>query len=340
MQNSSGRSNLPGWLVHCLILGALAIVFALIYFFWSPGAEVRDGRNDLNTNGIWMQHGWLGDDAWFKHNGKDPKRFRDKAILQKTAEDLKKAHIKDVFPHLCPASKSGSLPGADESQVERFLDAFDGFRVMPLVGGVASSDVFLHDIRWRRSFASSCAELLERHPRLAGIHVNIEPLRSGNRDFLQLLQEIRQQIPKDKLLSVAAYPPPSLWQQNADVHWDEAYSRMVASAVDQSVVMLYDTSLHSPGLYEQQVKDWTTNVLDWYNPKEVLLGVPAYDDPGVGYHDPATENLHHALRGINAALNANKPSSYQGICVYSDWQMTPAKWADYFNMFVSHAQEK
>lgn len=39
----------------------------------------------------------------------------------------------------------------------------------------------------------------------------------------------------------------------------------------------------------------THDVPTWYGPNEVLLGVPAYDDAGVGYHDPGTENSLHAL---------------------------------------------
>ena len=47
-----------------LLLVVLALVI-VAYGIWSPGQIVEDGRNDLGQNGIWLQHGWLGDDAWF-----------------------------------------------------------------------------------------------------------------------------------------------------------------------------------------------------------------------------------------------------------------------------------
>ena len=40
-----------------LVLGVLV----LAYLLWSPGLDIHDGRNDLRANGIWLQHGWLGD---------------------------------------------------------------------------------------------------------------------------------------------------------------------------------------------------------------------------------------------------------------------------------------
>ena len=35
---------------------------------------VSDGSHDVKTNGIWLQHGWLGDDKWFQRHKKKPHR--------------------------------------------------------------------------------------------------------------------------------------------------------------------------------------------------------------------------------------------------------------------------
>lgn len=60
----------PPWrtLSACIVL---VIIFLLGYQLWTPGKVVRDGSHDLKTNGIWMQHGWLGDDKWFKRYKKN-----------------------------------------------------------------------------------------------------------------------------------------------------------------------------------------------------------------------------------------------------------------------------
>ncbi len=318
------------WLGHLLIIAVISALFigvlTAFYFLWSPGVDLRDGRNDLQSNGIWLRHNWLGADEWFQRTGNDFSHYRNESNLKKLADDLKSKHIKDVFPHLCPSSPQGNIAPSDQAQVEKFLNAFDGFRVLPWVGGVYGSDVKIEDAQWRTNFAKSCAKLINEHPRLAGIHINIEPLRSGNKDFLLLLEEMRQTLPQGKIISVAAYPPPCIWQQTKELHWDEDYSRKVASLVDQATIMMYDTGLTSPGMYQQQMKDWTHEVLTWYHPKEVLLGIPAYEDAGVGHHDPATENLTNALLGIHAGLEKPHPVSYKGVSIYSEWEMNSAKW--------------
>ena len=323
-----------------LVLLLLLALPALAWFLWSPGADVRDGRHDRGTNGLWMQHGWLGDDSWFTRNHKEDHKtqLRDPAHLQTTAAFLRSQHITDVFPHLCPCSPAGQIAPADDPQVERFLDAFTGFRVMPWVGGVRDVDTHCENPAWRKTFIASCTALLTKHPRLAGVHLNIEPMPSGDPDFLTLLEELRAALPQGKILSVAAYPPPTLWQRTTEVHWDETYFRAVAGRADQMVVMMYDTGLGNAKLYRKLMDDWTTEILARSGRTEVLLGVPAYDDAGVTYHDPRTENLENSLAGIHAALNrAPLPPNYRGISLYSDWQMNDQKWAEYRQRFAAPA---
>jgi len=62
---------------------------------------IRDGRHDLRTNGIWIQHGWLGDDSWFQRNHRDKALFRSDQKVQELADLLGSHGVKYVFPHLC-----------------------------------------------------------------------------------------------------------------------------------------------------------------------------------------------------------------------------------------------
>ena len=101
------------------------------------------------------------------------------------------------------------------------------------------------------------------------------------------------------MLSVAAFPPPTLWHPFGDVHWDEEYYKEVSGRVDQIVVMMYDTALRFQKVYQNLVVHWTREVLDWSNGPEVLLGLPAYQDEDVAYHDPEVENLMNAILGIH-----------------------------------------
>ena len=221
--------------VVALALGA----FVVGYRVWTPGLDVTDGRHDRGRNAIWLQHAWLGADDWFRREHKLDQLadFRDPANIQRLAGLLRAQNITDVFPHMSPANKSGNLPAVDHAQVERFLDAFAGFRVMPWTGGVVDKTCRIRDTKWRRHFVESIIGLLVRHPRFAGVHINIEPCESGNQDFLKLLDGLRQALPDRFLLSVAAYPPPLWWQPFREVHWDGKYLREVAQRADQLAVI-------------------------------------------------------------------------------------------------------
>ncbi|MEE9905981.1 MAG: hypothetical protein K4305_11285 [Chlorobium sp.] len=311
-----------------LLLLAIPALAALAYHARSSCRSVADGRHDLRTNGIWIEHGWLGDDNWFDRNNVERSRFRNTESIRELAVLLATHGVRDVFPHLCPATSEGQIAPADSLQTERFLDGFSGFRVLPWVGGVLRKQCFPDSAEWRENFVSSSAALLQTHPRLAGIHLNIEPVSDGSESFLMLLDELRRAIPKGKIISVAAYPPHMGSRPFSKVHWNRLYYSEVAQRSDQIVPMMYDTSLRSPRLYRKLMSDWAVKVLDWSGKTEVLLGIPAYDDPGAEYHNVETENLPNALSGIDAGLESYRvlPENYAGVAIYCEWEMDSSEW--------------
>lgn len=318
----------PPW--RTVIPGVCGLVAVLVaWLFWSPGLNVRDGRHDRGSNAIWLAHGWLGADSWFHRYGKTNEftRYRDANRIKALADKLRRHGIVEVYPHLCPAAAEGNLPAVDATQVERFLDTFTGFQVVPWIGGPNETSVDLTSAKWRATFVGSVQRLLQEHPRFAGVQINIEPMRDGNADSLKFLVELRGALPPGKLLSVAAYPPPTRWHQFPDVHWGENYFREVAKRVDELAVMMYDTSLRSPRLYQKLMADWTEEVLTWSEGRRVLLGVPTYADEGVGYHDPKAENITNALLGIHRGLaGANLPTNYLGVAIYCEWETDDDEW--------------
>ncbi len=306
--------------------------------FWPRGLDLRDGRHDRRHNGLWLQHGWLGDDLWFSLNDREHLKaeLRAEASVVALRARLDEHGIRDVFPHLCPAQPDGSLLPVDRAATKRFLSVMAGKRVMPWIGGVLGSSAQPHEARWRKSFVASAVALLRRFPEFAGVHLNIEPCPSGHAGYLALLDELRAALPEGKLLSVAAFAPPSLLHPFDDVHWSEAYYREVARRAQQLVPMLYDTSLHFVMPYRGLVKSWAKEVLAWSEGSEVLLGLPAFDDRGVGYHDPDVECLEHALAGVHGALHEleSVPPSYRGVALYADWTMNDAKWRVFAERFA------
>lgn len=322
---------------------ALALGSIAAFLLWPRGVDVRDGRHDRGRNAIWLQHGWLGDRQWFVDNDRLDRLagFRDPARVEALATLLRDHHVRDVYPHLCPTDPAGSIPAVDPEATERFLDAFEGLRVMPWVGGVLGRDVIPDDARWRARFVASVAALLAAHPRLAGVHVNVEPCPSGNRGYLRLLDDLRAALPPGRILSIAAYPPTTPLHPFPDVHWDEAYFRQVSRRVDQVAVMMYDTALVAPQPYRGLMARWTGQVLAWSGDAEVLLGVPAYEDAGVGYHHPEVENVREALLGIHQGLDGlgRLPPRYAGVAIYSEWTMDEGEWRDLRERFLAREIE-
>lgn len=328
-------------LLRILATGAvLVIASAWLLWGWKPGLDVRDGRHDRGRNGLWLAHGWMGADEWFIRNGKTNQypRYRHPDSLVALAERLRRHHITDVFPHLCPADPTGHLPPWDPAQTERFLDALPGVRVIPWIGGPLGSSARIHKPEWRTAYVRDVRRLLDSHPRLAGVQVNVEPLTSGDTYFLTFLDELRAALPTNRMLSIAAYPPPTRWQPSLEVHWEQPFFRQVATRSDQMVVMMYDVGQRLPKAYEQLMAAWTREVLAWSEGKPVLLGLPAYDDADTGYHDPRVENLQTALHGVHRGLSSGPlPAHYQGVALYSDWEIDEAEWSLFREQFLSPA---
>ena len=197
-----------------LLLLLLVLIGVFIsYFFWQPGTILRSGAHDKGSNGIWLQHGWLGNDSWFENSGKESSPFRSKEQIRKLASLLRSNGVKFLFPHLCPCSPVGEIPPVDQVQTEQFLSETHDFIVLPWVGGVLNSTVFIESPQWQSAFASSAKTLLLRFPDFKGIHINIEPLPSGNSNFLDFLKLLRRTLPIGAIISIAAYPPPTFLQR-------------------------------------------------------------------------------------------------------------------------------
>lgn len=308
-----------------------AIIIFLIwitYLCWSPGKTITDGRHDLKLNGIWIQHGWFANNMWFNENSLSSKTFRDLDRIQAFAATLKAHNITYIFPQLWPCQSSGQLPKIDHKQALRMFNALKDCKILPRVGGVADKTCKLDSANWRLNFVSSVKNLLEEYPQFAGIQLSFEPTPSGNLDFITLLREIRAAIPKDKLISVTASPPPTKWHPYPELHWDQNYFKSVARETDLLAVMLFNTSVRWAKLYQAILSQWTVESIDWAGDTKILLGLPTHDDTGIKFHDGNVENLKNSLRGIHAGLSYYEklPGNYQGIALYGEWATDQNEW--------------
>ena len=309
------------------ILLAVAIfcgIVLLAYALWQPGSNKVLPK--FENNAIWLGHGWLGDDLWFKRNKRNFEDFRSAEKIEKLLKKLADNNIKTVYPHLCPAQFNGRIAAYNDEQIELFLNIADKYKikVIPWIGGVLNESARPDDVKWRKNFIASTAELLQKHSRVAGVQINIEPMPSGNKDFFTLLDELKKSL-NGKTLSIAAYPPPTVWHRFPSVHWDLKYLTEVGKRADQMAVMMYDTAIPYRKFYINLYKQWINDLSKalYETNTEILLGVPAYEDAGVGYHHPEVENISAALSAISASPFKKNIS---GIAIYCEWEMTPDKW--------------
>ena len=309
------------------IVAALAVILgipAIAYLLWQPGSNTP--LPEYANNAIWLGHIWMGDDGWFERNNRNKDDFRSVEKISALFKKLSANKISTVYPHLCPAQLDGRIAMYDSLQIERFLDiaAQYNIKVIPWIGGVYEESARPSDEKWRKNFVASVDELLKKHPRLAGVQINIEPMPESEVGFLKLLDALRP-VTKGKILSVAAYPPPTKWHPYPNVHWQLGYIKRLTNHCDQLAVMMYDTAIPLEKFYIKLMTDWTNQLAAATNSSdcELLLGIPAYDDAGADYHHPQVENILSALQGISASDRKNEVN---GIAIYCEWEMNEDKW--------------
>ena len=340
MKNSAAKAR-PFWRNRRLwaSLAALFFVVLLAHWIWQPGVKLRYSGDNLNRNALWIGHGWLGADSWFTTDA-EKSRFRDSRSIDKLASLCRENGVRDLYPHLTPTQPDGAVAAYDDAQIERFLDQTKGLRVLPWIGGRMGQHIAPDDAATVGRFVASVGELMRKHPRLAGVHLNVEPWKSGDAGMLKLLDDLRAVLPARKILSISGYPPQSVFFPFR-LAWSRDYYQQVASRVDQIAVMLYDTSIHDGKMYQYFVARSTNKVLDWTHNSgaKILVGVPTYGaaGPKLGplYHNPRVENLSNSLAGLRRALSDQRaapgnyltlPRNYQGAAIYCEWETDAADW--------------
>ncbi|MCZ7542839.1 MAG: glycosyl hydrolase family 18 protein [Anaerolineae bacterium] len=197
----------------------------------------------------------------------------------------------------------------------------------------------------RRRVAQFAARTVEQFD-FDGVHVNVESVLDGNDDLPLLLEQVRDEIGPDVLLSIAVPPDwnPGLPEvpagEAADVGavWSTEYKQRVGALVDQVALMAYNSGLDTAADYETwvayQVEQYSTALAGLDNSVELIVGVPTYaEDPG---HDELAESLRAALDGVRDGLQRAGPASsvVGGIGLYAFWDTDAVEWALYRELWL------
>lgn len=211
-----------------------------------PG-HVAGSNVDRQTNAAWLGVEWVSE----LHSANE---------IAALARELRERGITHAYVYVSYLKPDGSFnPTYSAAQELTYtLHAVDpGLDVqawigLPLRDGKGGY-VDLTDEATRRAITEFCRELVQDKG-LDGIHLDPEPVVSGDTALLALLDEVRQAIGPEATFSIAARriqplalgPLAGLLDTFA---WRPSYYRAVAQRVDQVAVMIYDSRLPLPSLY-------------------------------------------------------------------------------------------
>lgn len=317
-----------------LIIFFIFILVIAVYLLYSPVPETNGSLFNKHRNGVWMAHSWFDE-------------YHSKEEISELGRRLKEYDMGYIYIHVGPLNEDGGIPPYSEEIAKGFINGMKEInpelKILAWIGGTNRAFRGKVDLGSRKvidEISRVSKELILLG--FDGIHINIEPLTDGDRNFLNLLFSIRNVIGDQKILSVAAmkwrfFNLPHIW--HSKWFWGTRYYRDIGRVVDQLVVMAYDTAIPLKKLYIWYVKNQTINITSAVaglrNPgPEILIGLPAYEESRLT-HRPEIENIENALYGVIAGLmdeESNK-SSFGGVAIYSYWVMDNEKWKSYLRLW-------
>ncbi|MCP9207282.1 hypothetical protein [Streptomyces cucumeris] len=311
---------------------ALAVLAAGVSLRLLYAGDVKPGTQTRGRDAVWLGHAWVDG-----RNGE-----RELAAL---ARRVRGSGIRDLYVHAGPLNHNGSLPAARYPRAAWLLKAvhreLPGVRVQAWLGDVLATEgptgLRLEDRDNRARVVRSARQVLDAG--FDGVHFDLEPLHSGDRAYLTLLDTLHTLTRARRApLSVAAHhidPLPGL-HTAADFFtghpkwWSQKYFGQVARRVDQIAVMSYDTAMPLESLYGGYVAQQTELALEITPPTtDLLMGLPGYHTDNLGRHAWA-ETVTAAVRGTRLGLGRqDRHRKRFGVALYVDFAATEEDWRAY-----------
>ncbi|MFF7533753.1 hypothetical protein ACFZB2_32275 [Streptomyces bobili] len=315
-----------------VLLLVLPVLVALTALRINYMGDPADGTYTRGKDAIWLGHAWV--------DGR--KKDADVTAL---AARLKDTGIRDLYVHSGPLEHDGTLPASSYPNARWFIAAvhreMPQIRVQAWLGDVLASEsphgMRLERAATREAVVRSTREILATG--FDGVHFDLEPLHSGDQDYLTLLDALRRvTAAQDAPLSVAAHqidPVPgfhSFWGTTTGhpKWWSQKFFGEVARRVDQIAVMSYDTIQPLEGTYGGYVAQQTSLALEVTPPStDLLMGLPFYHENRFGHWNHA-ETVPAGVRGVRLGLSRTDADRANfGVALYVDFAAEEADWTAY-----------
>ncbi|MFI8948728.1 hypothetical protein ACIGO6_19705 [Streptomyces sp. NPDC053750] len=319
---------------------ALTLLLVLLLPLLTAQAALRvnymgdpaDGTYTRNRDAMWLGHAWV--------DGR-----KTDADLAAFARRVKTTGIRDLYVHTGPMEHDGTLPESLYPKARWLIDAvhkeLPGVRVQAFLGDVLATEgpdgMHLEKAGTRAAVVDSARQVLAAG--YDGVHLDLEPLHSGDRNYLSLLDDLRAVTrAQGAQLSVAAHqidPLPALHTvfgvfTEHPKWWSQEFFGQVARRVDQIAVMTYDTAQPLEGTYGGYVAQQTSLALEVTPPStHLLIGLPFYHESNFDHWGHA-ETVAAAVRGARLGLSRTDPDrELFGVAPYIDFAATETNWDEY-----------
>ncbi|MFI0504961.1 glycoside hydrolase family 18 protein [Streptomyces albogriseolus] len=342
--SESGKKRRRPWVRR---VGRAALVLALVLIVPLLAVETTlrvnymgdpaDGTYTRGRDAMWLGHAWV--------DGR--KKDADVTALARRLEDT---GVRDLYVHTGPLEHDGTLPGSLYPRARWFIDAvhreLPGVRVQAFLGDVLANGgpegLELSDAATRAEVVRSAGQVLDTG--YEGVHLDLEPLHSGDKNYLGLLDDLREVTrERDAQLSVAAHqidPLPHLHSVAGLVAdhpkwWSQKFFGQVARRVDQIAVMSYDTARLFESTYGGYVAQQTSLALEVTPPTtHLLMGLPFYYENNPSHWGHA-ETVAAAVRGARLGLSRTDPDrELFGLAPYIDFAASETNWKEFEDGWV------
>jgi hypothetical protein len=318
------------------VLLAVSLAAGLELARMDSGPEAAWARSS-GHDALWMGRIWAQGDY-------------TRAQFAQMTSQIKDSGISDVYVFAGQMGADGHLDPARYAEARPFLAAFRAalpqVRVSAWMSGVLGpGNISLASATTRARITASAAALLRAG--FSGIHYDIEPVPSGDQDYLRLLQATSELRPRPEPLSVSVpklEPLPGLrlpWQLAGvgPVFWTTAYLTAVSQHVDQVDLMAYDTAMPFGSLYGGYVARQTSLALAAVPARvRLLIGIPCYHYTNL-QHRASAETVAAAVHGIRVALTAARGSHRDvGVALFADYSSIPQDWQSYVSAWLRPAR--
>src|SRR5687768_14048679 len=280
-----------------VFIGIFIFVWVLMLIWaWTP-ADFSNLNCKFTQNAAWISVDWTSNPV-------------DENEVRQLAESAKSRKLKYLFPYVSYLKADGSFSSSDKYAYE-FVSTFRQFnkntKLLAWIGVPLANNrligvqgwVDLSDQDKREQIVQYIADLMKQSD-FDGVHINVETVQNDDRNFLNLLDQVRQKIGKDTIISIAG----SHWSPDyinilpilSDFRWTSVYYQEVGQRVDQIATMTYDSYTFHPALYRlwmrEQIKGISSSLES--SQVELLIGVSVSQERTLS-HWPAVESLTNGL---------------------------------------------